>query len=308
MKYLRIASLALLLVSCGQKPEELAATYTVQTLTAMPLTVTDTSIPTDTPTQTSTITLTPTFTYTPTITLTPTWTLTPTETLTPTITLTPTRTFTPTLTFTPTAQIPSVPGGICIPQGTLRQYGSVHSVIDGDTIRVWISGELHNVRYIGMDTPEKDEYGFWTATERNRQLVEGKKALLVKDVSETDRYGRLLRYVIVNGIFVNYQLVWEGLANASTYPPDVACSDTFRNAERDARTNERGLWKPTPVPPPPPQPTSPGGANCSPCYSVCIPPAPPDLDCGEIRFRRFQVYSCDPHGFDGDNDGIGCER
>jgi micrococcal nuclease len=41
--------------------------------------------------------------------------------------------------------------------------------------------------------------------------------------------------------------------------------------------------------------------------TVCIPPRPPDLDCGEISYRRFQVLSPDPHGFDGDNDGVGCE-
>ena len=51
-----------------------------------------------------------------------------------------------------------------------------------------------------------------------------------------------------------------------------------------------------------------GGGDCDPSYpTVCIPPYPPDLDCGEIRYRRFQVLSPDPHGFDGDNDGVGCE-
>ncbi|MDA1148279.1 MAG: hypothetical protein O3A76_16905, partial [Chloroflexi bacterium] len=49
-------------------------------------------------------------------------------------------------------------------------------------------------------------------------------------------------------------------------------------------------------------------ANCHPSYpTVCIPPAPPDLDCGEISFRRFQVLPPDPHRFDNDHDGIGCE-
>jgi hypothetical protein len=48
--------------------------------------------------------------------------------------------------------------------------------------------------------------------------------------------------------------------------------------------------------------------NCSPCYpTICIPPPPPDLDCGDIPYRNFYVAGCDPHGFDGDNDGIGCE-
>ena len=49
-------------------------------------------------------------------------------------------------------------------------------------------------------------------------------------------------------------------------------------------------------------------ASCDPAYpSVCIPPPPPDLDCGEITFRKFVVLAPDPHRFDGDHDGIGCE-
>lgn len=49
-------------------------------------------------------------------------------------------------------------------------------------------------------------------------------------------------------------------------------------------------------------------SNCSPAYpGVCIPPPPPDLDCGEIPYRNFTVLAPDPHGFDRDNDGIGCE-
>jgi hypothetical protein len=63
-----------------------------------------------------------------------------------------------------------------------------------------------------------------------------------------------------------------------------------------------GQEKPKPV-------TSGGGrSNCDPSYpGVCIPPFPPDLDCGEIPYRRFAVVGSDPHGFDRDNDGIGCE-
>ena len=55
--------------------------------------------------------------------------------------------------------------------------------------------------------------------------------------------------------------------------------------------------------------TSRDSGECDPAYpTVCIPPPPPDLDCGEITFRRFKVLPPDPHGFDGDKDGIGCER
>ncbi len=64
---------------------------------------------------------------------------------------------------------------------------------------------------------------------------------------------------------------------------------------------------PPPSPTPPPPPPSPPG-NCDPSYpGVCIAPAPPDLDCADVPYKRFSVVGSDPHGFDGDNDGIGCE-
>jgi micrococcal nuclease len=56
-------------------------------------------------------------------------------------------------------------------------------------------------------------------------------------------------------------------------------------------------------------PVSAQQSNCSPAYpDVCIPLAPPDLDCGDISARRFRVLQLDPHRFDGDKDGIGCEQ
>ena len=55
-------------------------------------------------------------------------------------------------------------------------------------------------------------------------------------------------------------------------------------------------------------PTAPPSGNCGLSYSgVCIPPPPPDLDCGDIPFRRFTVLPPNPHRFDGDVDGVGCE-
>jgi len=66
-----------------------------------------------------------------------------------------------------------------------------------------------------------------------------------------------------------------------------------------------------PSPPPPTTPQPPKG-NCAASYpSVCIPPPPPDLDCGDIPYRNFKVRwdvpDPDPHHFDGDRDGVGCE-
>jgi micrococcal nuclease len=121
----------------------------------------------------------------------------------------------------------------------------VTKVIDGDTI------ELENgqkVRYIGIDTPEtvdpRRPVGCFgkEASDKNKELVLNKKVQLIKDVSETDKYGRLLRYVYVNDIFVNNTLVREGFANASTYPPDVKFAQQFKKAEEEARNQGKGLW------------------------------------------------------------------
>jgi hypothetical protein len=77
-------------------------------------------------------------------------------------------------------------------------------------------------------------------------------------------------------------------------------------------TTSATTTSPPPPPPPPPTTTSPPVANCAPSYpDVCIPPPPPDLDCKDIPYRNFRVIynvpNPDPHGFDGDHDGIGCE-
>lgn len=131
----------------------------------------------------------------------------------------------------------------------------VTRVIDGDTIEVSIAGTIYKVRYIGIDTPELDdrrpEYSALAqeATRYNRQLVEGKTVRLEKDVSETDKYGRLLRYIYVDDIFVNAELVKEGLAWAIPYEPDTKYQGTLEEAEAEARQAGTGLWDVHAIPP-----------------------------------------------------------
>jgi len=121
----------------------------------------------------------------------------------------------------------------------------VARVIDGDTIEIE-TGET--VRYIGMNTPETAhpkkpvECFGKEASARNKELVEGKKVRLVKDVSERDKYGRLLRYVYVGDSFINLELVKEGYAYASAFPPDVKYSDAFLSAQKNAIEGGFGLW------------------------------------------------------------------
>lgn len=188
-------------------------------------------------------------------------------------------------------------------QPALADTAVVVSVTDGDTIRVLVNGVNEPVRLIGIDAPEQNECGSVQATARLSALVENRTVTLVKDVSERDVFGRLLRHVWVGETFVDQTMVADGWAYAVRYPPDTANAATLEAAQAQAQAAALGIWSTTGgcVSQQPP-------SGCHASYpTVCIPPAPPDLDCGDIPHRRFQVLPPDPHNFDGDGDGIGCE-
>lgn len=122
------------------------------------------------------------------------------------------------------------------------KWVTVRHVIDGDTIVV--DNDLR-VRYIGVDSPElhMDECFAQEAKEHNKLLVDAQQVGLQKDVSETDRYGRLLRYVyLTDGTMVNARLVQDGYASVASFPPDVLFIDYFLQLENQARSMSRGLW------------------------------------------------------------------
>ena len=132
----------------------------------------------------------------------------------------------------------------------------VTRVIDGDTIEVDIGGTIYKVRYIGIDTPELDDERpefcalAQEATRLNRQLVEGETVRLEKDISETDKYERLLRYVYVGDTFVNAELVRQGLAWAKAYEPDIRHQGILEEAEAEARQDKVGIWQESQPSPP----------------------------------------------------------
>lgn len=197
----------------------------------------------------------------------------------------------------------------------------VERVIDGDTIEVRFRGELIRVRLIGVDTPETVDpskpvecYGK-AASRFTTHRLDGQRVRLAFDVERKDRYGRTLAYVWLGHALLNETLVRQGFATVATFPPDVKYVERFRAAQRAAKSYNRGLWNSCAVgaPPPPPPNVPPGGTGsgsgqCDPSYpGVCIPPYPPDLDCGDVPFTNFEVVGSDPHGFDSDGDGVGCE-
>jgi micrococcal nuclease len=148
----------------------------------------------------------------------------------------------------------------------------VTRVVDGDTIEIE-GGE--RVRYIGIDTPETVDprkpvqcFGV-EASNKNKELVEGKEVRLEKDITDRDKYNRLLRYVYVGDNFVNLELVKQGFAYSYSYPPDIKYQDQFLKAQQEAREAKRGLWNACPSVSPTAKETSapaiystPGDASC----------------------------------------------
>jgi micrococcal nuclease len=138
------------------------------------------------------------------------------------------------------------------PQGAVELVRVVR-VVDGDTIEVLRQGQRNRVRYIGINTPESvapdrpvECFGK-EAAERNKALLEGRDVRLERDVSETDRFGRLLRYVWMNDVLINALLVEEGFAEVSTFPPDVRYQSLFTSLQQAARQQGRGFWTACPT-------------------------------------------------------------
>lgn len=149
-------------------------------------------------------------------------------------------------TLAPTKNTPA-PRPTSAPTGEL-DAAKVLKVVDGDTIEVLLQGKQYRVRYVLVNTPEThhptkgvEPFGP-EATEANRRLVAGKTVRLEKDVSETDQYGRLLRYVYVDDLLVNEELLRLGMAQVATFPPDVKYVDRFLAVQKAAQKAGVGMW------------------------------------------------------------------
>jgi endonuclease YncB( thermonuclease family) len=118
----------------------------------------------------------------------------------------------------------------------------VIEVVDGDTIKVLVEGAKLTLRYIGIDTPEMGGADGKTAREQNVALVSGRTVRLEQDVSATDPYGRLLRYVWVGNLMVNAELVRLGYARAVAYPPDTEHQAMLEALHAEAEAAGRGFW------------------------------------------------------------------
>jgi micrococcal nuclease len=238
-----------------------------------------------------------------------------------------------------------------VPSGS--QPVTLIGVTDGDTIRVDVDGREESVRFFLIDAPEARDpdhpaecFGQEATTYLTWMLSLGGDLYLETDISNRDRFGRLLRYVwldVGDGevYLLNEALVRSGYAAFSTFPPDVMYMEEIREAGQFAREHGYGLWSSCitddegdtnelsghqaiyagseigidSVRTGSEHPTQQGviadptpTSGCEPAYpDVCIPPSPSDLDCGDVAYEGFTVNPPDPYQFDGDFDGVGCE-
>ncbi len=132
---------------------------------------------------------------------------------------------------------------LALPPGAVR--AQLVKVIDGDTIDVLIGGEAERVRYVGVDTPERSQPGYRSATDANRRLLGAGPLYLVRDVSDRDKTSdhRLLRYVYrADGVLVEAELVRQGWAQPVEYRPDIRFAAEFRRLAVEAAKAGRGFW------------------------------------------------------------------
>lgn len=139
-------------------------------------------------------------------------------------------------------------------ESSTRTQATVTRIIDGDTVEVYLNGEeLETVRLIGIDTPETQHpskpvqcFGE-KASQKAQEELGGKRITLEYDSTQGRRgtYGRLLAYIhLPDGTNFNKQMIEEGYAYEYTYNTPYKYQDAFKEAERSARLNNRGLWAP----------------------------------------------------------------
>jgi micrococcal nuclease len=215
----------------------------------------------------------------------------------------------------------------------------VTRVIDGDTLIARIGRRNNRVRLIGIDTPEVGACYASQATAMARVLALNRRVTLQGDrtQSQRDRFGRLLAYVrLPSKRDLGRELIRAGRGRVFVFNRPFTRLRSYRAAEVAAIAGRRGLWDACVRPRTTSSTTTTATTtttsssttttsttssstttttpptNCAPSYpDVCIPPPPPDLDCSQIPYRNFRViYTVpqpDPHRFDSDHDGIGCE-
>ena len=197
----------------------------------------------------------------------------------------------------------------------------VTAVSDGDTLTVVAQGQNTTIRLACIDAPESQQTGGTEATQRLRQLIPIGSTVKIVPVAR-DQYNRVVAVVFGKdnkggNLNVNLQMVAEGQAvvyqqylnNCPGSKQDLLAAEAF------AKNMALGFWsEPNCLPAEfrrnncTTASTQPDRSQCEASYpNICIPIGSPDLDCGEVPYSNIRVVGDDPHGFDGDGDGVGCE-
>ena len=166
----------------------------------------------------------------------------------------------------------------------------ITEIIDGDTIYT----ANYKIRLSLVDTPEINESGFSKATSFTAQMCPVGSFVTIDqdDLQLYDQYDRLLANVFCNGKSLNSALLYNGHAEISTRYCSISEFSDYPWAQRFGCESQDTVES----------------SNCDVSYpDFCIPSDSPDLDCGDISQKKFTVLQPDPHRFDGDKDGIGCE-
>lgn len=241
------------------------------------------------------------------------------ETTTPTSTSEPSST--PTIFEPSTTPTPSLPdSAACVPEGE-RVRALVTKILAGDTIQVVIREQTFLVKYIGIRAPTlgitSEPYALESAF-ANQSLVQNQVVTLMRDSSDYDATGAyLLRYVFVNDVFVNNEMVQRGMAQVDSLPPDSACDRQFQQSQQSAMDQRLGMWREagpdsgTPAAVTPEGTVQPPASAAEPCNCKG-----PDLQCDDFP-TRGDAQACfdfcksqglgDVFLMDTNQNGIACE-
>lgn len=204
-----------------------------------------------------------------------------------------------------------------------EDFYEVIKVIDGDTITVKINGKTETIRLIGIDSPESVDprkpvqcFGK-EASDKAREILIGKKVSLEYDSTQgdKDKYKRLLRYVFLeDGTNFNKLMISEGYAHEYTYNTQYKYQDEFKEAEKNARENNRGLWAQGACLIPSQE--SQGSQVLTPTINTINPDYSGNFSCaGKTKCTEmanceeatFYLNNCGVSRLDGDKDGVPCE-
>ena len=176
--------------------------------------------------------------------------------------------------------------------------GKVTEIIDGDTIKV----DSQPIRFALSSAPELNESGGVDARKFIETLCSvGSDVLVDEDDKQTEgSYGRLVGVIHCNGVTLNEELLDADLGYLSSGFCSTSEFETHSWAQKHGCMTSSVTEFSVSI-----QETQ---NDCDSSYpDFCIPSSPPDLDCKDISQKRFTVLPPDPHRFDGDKDGIGCE-